>query len=136
MNESRPRALSETLDRIGFTARQKAVVGLCALIAMAEGFDTLAIGYLIPSMAKEWAIRLLPLIVIIYFVVSGTSPRHESLTAHVVATLAFSPRVATRRGHFRAHSSSSIPHRLNHATFLPHLETSRRLLHIPVPDLC
>lgn len=56
MNESRPRALDETLDRIGFTTRQKAIVALCALIAMAEGFDTLAIGYLIPSMAKEWAI--------------------------------------------------------------------------------
>ncbi|WP_433506297.1 MFS transporter [Pseudonocardia halophobica] len=56
MNESRPRALDETLDRIGFTGRQKAIVALCALIAMAEGFDTLAIGYLIPSMAKEWAI--------------------------------------------------------------------------------
>ncbi|HEV7975693.1 MFS transporter [Amycolatopsis sp.] len=52
-NEVRPR-LDHLLDSGGFGRGQVAVVVLCALVAMVDGFDTQSIALVAPDIAAEW----------------------------------------------------------------------------------
>ena len=44
------------LNEHRFSGFQWAIFGLCFLIVLADGFDTAAIGFIAPSLLKEWAI--------------------------------------------------------------------------------
>jgi len=44
------------LDEHPFSAFQWTIFGLCFLIVLADGFDTAAIGFIAPSLLKEWGI--------------------------------------------------------------------------------
>ena len=45
------------IEHARFGSFQGAIVGLCALVAMLDGFDTQAIAYVAPSIADAWAIE-------------------------------------------------------------------------------
>ena len=44
------------LDEHRFSAFQWMIFGLCFLIVLADGFDTAAIGFIAPSLVKEWGV--------------------------------------------------------------------------------
>ena len=44
------------LDEHRFSAFQWTIFGLCFLIVLADGFDTAAIGFIAPSLVKEWGV--------------------------------------------------------------------------------
>ena len=44
------------LNEHGFTGYQWMIFGLCFLIVLLDGFDTAAIGYIAPSLLKEWGL--------------------------------------------------------------------------------
>ena len=44
------------LNEHGFSAFQWAIFGLCFLIVLLDGFDTAAIGFIAPSLVKEWGV--------------------------------------------------------------------------------
>jgi AAHS family 4-hydroxybenzoate transporter-like MFS transporter len=48
--------IGDFIDRQNVTALQFLVLTLCTLIALMDGFDTQAIGYVAPAMIKSWAI--------------------------------------------------------------------------------
>jgi len=50
--------LSEAIDKAKFSATQKRIVLLCALIAMLDGFDTQVIAFVAPVIATEWEIEV------------------------------------------------------------------------------
>ncbi|WP_226356782.1 MFS transporter [Pseudonocardia sp. ICBG601] len=49
-------SMREVIDRSPVSWFQKRTVLLCFLLGLADGFDALAIGYLLPAMAAEWAV--------------------------------------------------------------------------------
>lgn len=48
--------MSTAVDNARFGSFQMIITGLCALIAMLDGFDTQVIAYIAPSIAEEWGI--------------------------------------------------------------------------------
>lgn len=49
-------AAGTAVDNARFGSFQAAIAGLCALVAMLDGFDTQVIAYIAPSIAEEWGI--------------------------------------------------------------------------------
>ncbi|WP_344420347.1 MFS transporter [Pseudonocardia ailaonensis] len=49
-------SVRELIDSVPVSWFQHRVLLLCVLLGLADGFDALAIGYLLPSMAKEWGV--------------------------------------------------------------------------------
>jgi AAHS family 4-hydroxybenzoate transporter-like MFS transporter len=48
--------LQSFLNEHGFSGYQWMIFGLCFLIVLLDGFDTAAIGYIAPSLIKEWGV--------------------------------------------------------------------------------
>jgi AAHS family 4-hydroxybenzoate transporter-like MFS transporter len=48
--------VQDFLDEHRFSAFQWCIFGLCFLIVLADGFDTAAIGFIAPSLIKEWGV--------------------------------------------------------------------------------
>lgn len=53
--------VQQFIDSRGFSARQWLVFGICFLIMVADGFDTAAIGFVLPSLTREWGVAKLAL---------------------------------------------------------------------------
>jgi AAHS family 4-hydroxybenzoate transporter-like MFS transporter len=58
--------LTELIDGLGLTAYQVRVVALCALVAALDGYDTQAIGYTGPLLAKAFGFELSALAVAVF----------------------------------------------------------------------
>lgn len=56
MNPQRPTDVQDFLNAHPFSPYQWLVFGMCFLIVLLDGFDTAAIGYIAPSLVKEWGI--------------------------------------------------------------------------------
>jgi AAHS family 4-hydroxybenzoate transporter-like MFS transporter len=48
--------VQQFIDRHPFSAYQALVFGLCFLIMVADGFDVAAMGFVVPSLTKEWGV--------------------------------------------------------------------------------
>ncbi len=59
MNERQPAALNVQifLNEHGFSAFQWMIFALCFVIVLLDGFDTAAIGFIAPSLVKEWGVE-------------------------------------------------------------------------------
>jgi AAHS family 4-hydroxybenzoate transporter-like MFS transporter len=58
--DSGPRALTvtEVMDERPLSGFQITTIGLCGLVLLLDGFDTQAIGFLVPPIAQEWKVPL------------------------------------------------------------------------------
>lgn len=56
MNGSRSMNVTDFIDSHPFTRFQWLVFALCFVIVLLDGFDTAAIGYIAPSLIKEWGV--------------------------------------------------------------------------------
>src|SRR5882672_2496913 len=53
--------VQQFIDQQRFSASQWLVFGVCFLIMVADGFDTAAIGFVLPSLTREWGVAKLAL---------------------------------------------------------------------------
>lgn len=56
MAQDRPMNVQTFLNENRFSAYQWAIFGMCFFVVLLDGFDTAAIGYIAPSLLKEWGI--------------------------------------------------------------------------------
>ena len=56
MNQARTINVQTFLNEHPFSGYQWLVLGLCFFVVLLDGFDTAAIGYIAPSLLKEWGI--------------------------------------------------------------------------------
>ncbi|NKX56569.1 MFS transporter [Arthrobacter mobilis] len=56
MSNPSPVAITRIIDNSRFSNLQKRVVILCLLLGFADGFNSLAVGYAIPSLAEKWEV--------------------------------------------------------------------------------
>ncbi|MEQ3549879.1 MFS transporter [Pseudonocardia nematodicida] len=56
MGDSPAPSIRDVIDRSPVSRFQRRTVLLCFLLGIADGFDALAIGYLLPAMAAEWEV--------------------------------------------------------------------------------
>ena len=56
MNRSQPVNVQSFLNEQPFSGYQWLIFALCFLIVLLDGFDTAAIGFVAPSLIKEWGI--------------------------------------------------------------------------------
>ena len=54
MTEARPINVVDTIDRLPIGRFQVLALTLCGLVAILDGFDTQAIAFVAPVMAREW----------------------------------------------------------------------------------
>lgn len=50
-------SVSRVVDSSRFSGLQKRVIGICLLLGFADGFNSLAVGYAIPSLAEKWQVN-------------------------------------------------------------------------------
>jgi len=55
MTEARPINVVDTIDRLPIGRFQVLALTLCGLVAILDGFDTQAIAFVAPVMAREWS---------------------------------------------------------------------------------
>ena len=53
--------VQQFIDSQRFSASQWLVFAICFLIMVADGFDTAAIGFVLPSLTREWGVAKLAL---------------------------------------------------------------------------
>lgn len=56
MTQNRPLDVQAFLDEQPFSGFQRVIFALCFFIMLLDGFDTAAIGYIAPSLLKEWGL--------------------------------------------------------------------------------
>ena len=56
MDNQRALDVQEFLDQQPFSAYQWLVFALCFAVVLLDGFDTAAIGYIAPSLIKDWGV--------------------------------------------------------------------------------
>ncbi|AWI54500.1 aromatic acid/H+ symport family MFS transporter [Aquabacterium olei] len=61
MSSSPSLDVQQLLDRSPFSRYQWLIFGLCFVVVLLDGFDTAAIGYIAPSLIKDWGVNKLQL---------------------------------------------------------------------------
>jgi MFS transporter, AAHS family, 4-hydroxybenzoate transporter len=56
MSQTKPLDIQDFLNQSRFSPYQWMIFGLCFCVVLLDGFDTAAIGYIAPSLLKEWGI--------------------------------------------------------------------------------
>ena len=52
-----PIRIGEIIDRAKISPYQIAILSMCFIIVLIDGFDTAAIGYIAPSLREEWGLE-------------------------------------------------------------------------------
>ena len=98
--------VSNVIDGKSIGLYQLAIVGLCGLLMFIDGFDTQAISYMAPLMAKEWGVArdtMAPIfsaaltgLMVGYLLLSPLSDRFGHRSMLLASTLFFADPLATQ----------------------------------------